>query len=440
MAKNVYVSEMEDTMIDQLANTMAELVEQCDILLEEMKKIRHKDEELQEKEKVNSPKCDEFLGVKYQEFKSSKVINIEDIKEFISAKNELDSIKEQRLKLEEEARKINEERSVLTAQVEEAYEKIVELIKSSKENLNEKNGMYVNGLGRNVEIVDTYIREEREVVDASLTEIIRTTSKIYDALYQGYSENVTKIESEPVESYSETRTLIGSLNELIKIQNINIDSQIPLLNKPQEDIKKENKTVLTSNSVIEQREEKPVELVQVQQQLDSKPEVIKSNNSVINLNSIMKDEDIPKQVESSVNTQLNTNTEEVQNNDNIINLNSIINNNNVSYQNPSIGNNQSNGRIITINVPYSLDPSNKIANSNTKKYENIVNNFKKIATVIIIEKILKPELSTSSVKSDNSVMSTNVEQLPKSQESDNPQVLQQPIDPIANFLSGSKAA
>lgn len=429
MTSNEFVSDKNGAIVDQLASTMAELVEQSDILLDKMKKIKEQDRELEESEKLNSPKCSEFLGSKYDEFKNSKVISIEDIKEFISAKKELDSIREKRLQLEEEAKEINEKRAILTSQVEEAYEKIVDLIKSSKEDLNKKKGMYVRSLGCNVEIIDTYIREDRQVVDSSLTEIIRTTPKIYDALYQGYSESVTKIESEPVENYSETKSLIGSLNELIRVQNIAIDSQIPLLNSPQKQASLEEKPTLVSEPVIDRPQESVNTSINdnAQSQMEQKP-------------TLVSEPIIDKTQESVISVNGQATSEQAENKDSFINLESIMRDDNKSLVGEQTKSKETEDKVITVDIPYSLDSSDKIANSNTTKYANIVNNFNKKPQIIVLEKRLKPELNASSVLSSNVPESKesiiNVMPMPENAS----QVVNQPIDPIANFLSGSQAA
>lgn len=385
MSSNKFVSDKNGAIIDQLASTMAELVEQSDILLNEMKKIKEQDKELEDKEKTYFPKYEKFLGSKHEEFKRSKVIPIDDIKEFITAKNELDSIREKRLELEEKAKEINEKRSILTSQVEEAYEKIVDLIKDSNDEMNKERGIYVKTLGCHVDIVDTYVRDDREVVDSSLSEIIRTTSRIYDALYQGYSEHVTTIETEPTEKYSETKSLIGSLDELIKAQNIKIDSQIPLLNAPQKQVLTEEKPTLVSEPTIE----KPVEL-----SVD---------------NALVKQPETPEQ-------------EPTENKENFIKLESIMNGENQPAVSEQVEEKSIDGKVITINTPYHLNSSDKIANSNTNKYENIVKNFKKIAPLIVLDIIKQNTIETPQTE-----VNTN-------------QVVQQSTDPIANFLSNSQAA
>lgn len=421
MSNNAFKTDKNGAIVDQLANTMAELVEQSDILLDEMKKIKEQDKELEEKEKLNSPKCVEFLGSKYDEFKSSKVISIDDIKEFITAKNELDSIREKRLELEQSAKEVNEKRSILTAQVEEAYEKIVSITKEAKEETNTKSGIYVRSLGRNVEIVDTYIRENREVVDSSLTEIIRTTQKIYDALYQGYSESITKIESEPIDNYSETKSLIGSLNEIIRAQNISIDSQIPLLNGPVSKSSDIEKPVITSEPMVSSIDNSEQPKIMTEPIIETKP--------------------IELQVPNSVQAQpLQESTESKEN---FINLETIMKDNNQITADQQQKEESTTGKVITINVPYKLDPSNKIANSNTKKYDNITNNFKKICPVIVLEKVSRPELNVSDVQSstikEDPGMTINSDSTSENEVSAN-QTISAPVDPIANFLSSSQAA
>lgn len=348
-------TENKDKLL-QLIESLQEVFEQKDSLMERAEPfVKRMNEIILEKESLDKK------SEKYDATNFKSVADATDLSNIILKSKQLD---EEIDSINASSKSLNIEFDEIINQENQIVSKIKELVElSSKNNVQFKEGIFVEKLGINVFVIRPSVPDVISVVDRESDEIINSGVDIVMLLSKVYFEN--SIEVPKNIDQDDFRELEKYFLVSKEQKEQSIDERLAFIQK-------------NDNNVTSVQEKQKIEIVSEPVNLDDsiQTEIIESNPELRSLDTETQDD---------LNNEGTENTKS-----NILSLDSILKKNK-----------NEDDKVIDVNIIIIEDrfdnSHSKVANSNKEKLQNIINNFKGTFAIPIIRTNITREVSKTPI-------------------------------------------